>query len=162
MGIIDFFLAIRENLEQKETSTTLAPEVPGYKYLQMLDSQMVNYIDTFSNKTHNWSLQKGIPGFGGEKGNPGSSGLKVKLSLKWQFSSVLHLFFIQMYSCHRFYIHVPFIKPTSFISSPVQGLPGDTGTLGPTGPPGLKVSILKWWDPFTAHTWKQTGLLYLV
>lgn len=56
MGIIDFLLAIRENLEQKETSTTLAPEVPGYKCLQMLDSPVINYINTFSNKTHYWSL----------------------------------------------------------------------------------------------------------
>lgn len=56
MGVIDFLLAIRENLEQRENSTTLAPEVPGYKCLQMLDSQMINYIDTLSNKTHDWSL----------------------------------------------------------------------------------------------------------
>lgn len=56
MGTIDFLLAIRENLEQKENSTTLAPEVLGYKCLQMLDSQMIHYIDTFSNKAHYWSL----------------------------------------------------------------------------------------------------------
>lgn len=56
MGIIDFLLAIRENLEHKENSITLAPEVPGYKCFQMLDSQMINYNDTFSNKTHYWSL----------------------------------------------------------------------------------------------------------
>lgn len=37
-------LVIRENPEQKENSTTLAPEVLGYKCLQMLDSQVINYI----------------------------------------------------------------------------------------------------------------------
>lgn len=172
MCLTDVLLSLRVKLDQKENKTPLDRWVPWYTSLfSSIIIRLLTINITFPVTSSLVSMQ-GIPGLRGEKGKSGSTGLKVKVKHKHRGSSPPHLSWMRQmssdfpcsiystwqtcstqtknYDCIVWESGAVLNPLSSVFSSPAQGLPGDTGVLGPVGPPGLKVgwNYLKTWNHF--------------